>query len=92
MGRNVRYADQPRMIPAWAATVRLCLENGVIVDAVCGSCNLFRPAQLEAIQAKFGNDYNLFDKKPRCPQCGKLGHFMYSVAPGTPKRPMRTER
>jgi len=88
-GRN---SHVPRTPAAWQATVGALIDNKAIVHACCSRCNLWRPANLQAIADMMGRDYSLWDRRPRCstPGCNAAIFFHASIAEGTPSRPMRS--
>jgi hypothetical protein len=92
MGFNQRYAGKPRLIPAWAATVGAMKRDGTKALATCTSCGYTnRKIDLDAIIAKRGPNFSLFDYRPPCRTDGCAGRvlFMYGC-PGGPMMPCTT--
>lgn len=88
MGKNPSY------LPTWAQSVGAIKAEGAVVNVMCGKCQFFRPADLDAIIAKFGEDFDLSDRSPTCPTpgCGHKVIFHYGPSQGTPTRPLRKRR
>ena len=73
----------------WAATVGVMASDPeVVVAASCSRCGYHKKrVELQPIIDRFGADYSLFDKRPRCRTKGCSGRVLFSVGIG--KGPMR---
>lgn len=83
---------QDRSPSAWAATLGQMIEAGARVYLACTAqaCGNSTGLDLTSLAKKFGADFSLWDRKPVCPACGRLGHYMASPGHGTPFRPLKT--
>jgi len=77
---------------AWQSTVGQMRSSGAAVYLACTSqgCGRSTPMNLTDVAAKFGDDFSLWNRRPVCPECGRVGHYMASPGAGTPYRPLRT--
>jgi len=81
-------AKNAAFLPHYAETVGRLKASGAVVNVLC-QCGFFRAADLDAIIAKFGPDFDLSDRRPPCPDCGGRALFHYGPSKGTPTRPLR---
>jgi hypothetical protein len=99
MGGQTRYSR--RHAPSWAATVGAMKANATQVYATCTRCGWREdPLPLDPIIEKFGAEFSLFDRRPRCRQPGAdgglpcTGKVLFLYRPpgvhGTPYRPCKT--
>lgn len=84
-----RYGRHPQ---AWQATVRGLIINGAIVHVACSSCGLWRRVDLLAIAVAMGDDFSLWDRRPRCRENGCDGQVFFHASPGegTISRPLKS--
>jgi len=75
-------------IPLWSSTVGLLkegVERGCTVTAYCSRCKTVWPVDLDAIIAEKGENYSLWNRRPRCKgDCPGRVFFSANAAPGTP--------
>jgi hypothetical protein len=55
----------------------------------CGCAN-WSDVDLGEMIAMLGEDGSLWDRRPPCPECGELQHFLASPGPSTPFRPLQS--
>lgn len=79
-----------RQPAAWQGTLAQMRDAGTLVFQACIACGRSTDVDLTKFAEKFGDSFELWNRRPVCPLCGKLGHYMASPGPGTPFRPMRT--
>lgn len=92
MGKNPRYLPD---ICESAGLLRDAVRRGeALCNVMCASCDFFRPADLDAIVEAKGYDYDLADRRPRCPTPGCRGRviFHYGFSVGSPTRPLYRRR
>jgi hypothetical protein len=77
---------------AWQGTLRQMKEYGIRVAACCTArgCGLWVNLHIETLIGKFGEDHSLWDQRPECVACRRLGHYMASPGESTPFRPLRS--
>lgn len=85
-------SDRPKIIHTWCKTVGALKENNIPTMAMCGRCNWRKkPIDLDAIIAKHGPDYSLWDKHPHCPRCEDKYRLTFFYMGHGMMRAMRTE-
>lgn len=83
--RNRTYA------PEWMSTVSAMIRHQTRVICTCGACAWWeRVEDLTPYRELLGDDGSLWDRRPPCPECGALAHFMASPGQGTPMRPLKS--
>lgn len=92
VGGGVGDRTDDRIPASWQATVGGMRAVGARVYIAClgRDCETSTPVDPAAIAARFGDEFSLWDRRPICEACGRLGHYMASPAEGTPYRPLRT--
>lgn len=71
-------------------TIDFLIESGTAVRWHCVVCEKSGAADLEAIQAARGPNYDLTDRTPWCQQPGCLGRVWFSVRSGSWMRKLLT--
>jgi hypothetical protein len=76
---------------AWQSTLAEMKRHGTRVARSCTNarCGCWLPLGVEALIAKHGADFMLWDRRDPCHACGRPAHYMASTAPATPLRPPR---
>lgn len=66
--------------PSYTRDVTALIESEIPVQAACDTCNSFGPVDLEALSARRGPDFDLWNRKSRCrftPGCGGIVRFSF---------------
>jgi hypothetical protein len=90
---SARFSGRARSPLQWQASLGGLMAADARVYATCTGCGWTRnPLPLEPIAAKFGVNYSLWDRRPRCRQPGCTGRvlFMATLGDSTPYRPLKS--
>lgn len=75
------------MVMSWMATVGAMKREGTLAFYSCSVCGLYRRVDLDPIIKKFGPEFSLINRRPRCPRCGNRGLFMCASSEKAFRRP-----
>jgi hypothetical protein len=76
---------------AWQRTLGEMVTHGTLLAITCDAraCKAWTPVDPADLALSMGDDACLWDKRPACPKCNGVGHYMVSPGQSTPFRLMR---
>lgn len=83
-----RYDITRRSVQAWQSTLGEMKRHGTRVRLMGCGCPHWSEVDLDEMIAILGEEYTLWDRRPPCPKCDGLQHFMASPGGSTPFRPL----
>lgn len=85
------YDIRRRGVMAWQSTLGEMKRYGTRVRLMGCGCPHWSEVDLDEMIAALGEDGSLWDRRPPCPKCDRLQHFMASPGEGTPFLPLLSQ-